>query len=83
MATKTIFALGSDWVVEFNIYGGTNRMIHSASLEPNDDPELEIISIEFEDGCDEYPEEVMDIIDDKLYKAVEDEIWDMYHRGEL
>ena len=74
MSTMTINFMGEDWLVEYNYSAGTNYLIHSASLEPNDPEELEIESIKHSSGafCGEFSEAFLDYHLD----AIEDLVWE-------
>ena len=69
----TIRYMGASWDVRFYYYPGTNRVIHSASLEPNDAPEFEILDIcgsNF-DAPDEFLEEFLY----ENYDKIKDIVW--------
>ena len=78
---KKVFALGCEWFVSFNYYAGTNHLITSQSLEPNDDPEIEILSVSSESG--QIPEEIYKLIEDDLWDTIESELWDSVNRGNI
>jgi len=76
MSTEKITFMGEDWEVEFTYSAGTNYIIHSASLEPNEPDELEIESITHaqlalsEDFCNEFLEQNLSAIEELIYKAI-------------
>jgi hypothetical protein len=73
--TAIITFLSVDWEIEFTYYAGTNHIITSASLEPNDDPEIEVISIKQVD-C-EMPEDFLVEFLVKHYDEIEKLAWEL------
>ena len=51
-------------VVEYTYYAGTNFPIHSASLEPNDPEEIELLSAKMHSPTAHDREHIEDVLDD-------------------
>lgn len=76
----TIIFMGAKWSVACEYYAGTNYPINSASLQPNDDPCLEIddiICLDF-DATEEFRTEFLEAHEDEIYQLAFDSVIEEY-----